>query len=317
MYQKVFKPGKYGDFEVTPDMVQELADNYDPTYKKSPINIDHWGGESYGWIESVQFTGGFLEADITFTDEGKSLLATGKYKYPSIEVVDYDGKPYLRAIALTNYNRVKSLPELKYSENEEGENIRRFADPTCGLTFGKTDIEKPKSNIKMKTLIKQLAGLFSVNYSENSSDESVLESVIASAGDTLSKVKAFSDAEVTVEKFNEMKTKIESFSDQRAEDLVSSAVASNKIVAAQKEKYLKLAKADYDSVSEIFSEIKPGTAFVKNFIKDKSATGEDGADDNAKEFAEVKYEDVLRNPEKFVGKLSEEQFEGIKARAGK
>lgn len=309
MFQKVFKAGKYGDFEVTTAMLQEIADSYDTTYKKSPINIDHWGGESYGWIEAVQVTGEFLEANINFTDEGKALLATGKYKYPSVEFADYDGVPYLRAIALTNYNRVKSLPQLQYSET----NIRRFAEPSCKFNIDKSFNENinQNTNIKMKNLIKQLAGLFSVNYSETMSDETVLEAVIESAGDAIGKVRTFSDAGITVEKYKALETEIAAFSDKRAEDLVNSAVELNKINPAQKEKYLKLAKADYDSVSEIFSEMKQGNAFSKNFIKDRSAAGENGGKSGGKSGDEIKYEDIIKNPE-LQANYSEEELEVLR-----
>jgi hypothetical protein len=311
MYQKVFKAGKYGDFEVTADMLKEIADNYDTTYKKSPVNIDHWGSESYGWIEAVQVNGDYLEAVINFTDEGKALLATGKYKYPSVELVDYDGKPYLRAIALTNYNRVKNLPELQFSET----NIRRFAEPSCKITFDKVS-ENKNSNIKMKKLIKQLAVTLSMDYSEDTADETVLQKCVDFVDDALAKLKAFADEGVSVEKFKEMKTSIDSFSDQRAEDLISSAIASNKIIVAQKDKYLKLAKADYDSVADIFAEIKPGTAFTKNDIAGRSAGGDAGAgEDNKEDLSKVNYAEVLRNPEKFIGKLSDEDFEELRTRA--
>ena len=312
MYQKVFKTGKYGDFEVTADMLAEIADNYDTTYKKSPVNIDHWGGESYGWIEAVQVNGEFLEAVINFTDEGKALLATGKYKYPSVEFVDYDGKPYLRAIALTNYNRVKSLPELQYSET----NIRRFAEPSCKFVIDKSFSDNQNSNIKMKKLIKQLAASISMEYSDDTTDESVLEKSVAFIDDAVAKLKVFGDEGITVEKFKEMKTSIDSFSDRRAEDLISSAIASNKIITAQKDKYLKLAKADYDSVAEIFAEMKPGTAFLKNDIAGRSAAGDAGAGDADKDdLGKVSYAEVLKNPEKYIGKLTDENFEEIRSRA--
>lgn len=311
MYQKVFKAGKYGDFEVTAGMLREIADNYDTTYKKSPVNIDHWGSESYGWIEAVQVNGDYLEAVINFTDDGKALLATGKYKYPSVELVDYDGMPYLRAIALTNYNRVKSLPELQFSET----NIRRFAEPSCKITIDKSFNENNNPNIKMKKLIKQLAVTLSMDYSEDTADETVLQKCVDFVDDALAKLKAFADEGVSVEKFKEMKTSIDSFSDQRAEDLISSAIASNKIIVAQKDKYLKLAKADYDSVADIFAEIKPGTAFTKNDIAGRSAGGDAGTGKGSKEdLSKVTYGEILRNPEKFTGRLSDEDFEEIRSR---
>lgn len=314
MYQKVFKAGKYGDFEVTIDMLNQIAGNYDTTYKKSPINIDHWGSESYGWIDSVIVNGEYLEAEIDFTDEGKALLATGKYKYPSVEFVDYDGMPYLRAIALTNYNRVKNLPELKYSE----ENIRRFAEASCKFNFEEVfkEVYKQNSNIKMKNLITKLAGLFSVNYDETTTDETVLQSVIAAAESAISKIKNFDDEGVTVESFNDLKLQLISFGEKRANDLVESAVAANKILPSQKEKYLKLAKAEYESVAAIFAEIKPGTAFAKNYIMGRSAAGEvNTSGDGGDELSKVEYADVLRNPEKYIGKLSDDNFQEIRSRA--
>lgn len=313
MYQKVFKAGKYGDFEVTADMLHQIAGNYDTSYKKSPVNIDHWGSESYGWIESVVVNGEYLEAEISFTDEGKALLATGKYKYPSVEFVDYDGMPYLRAIALTNYNRVKNLPELKYSE----ENIRRFAETSCKFNFAEVfkETSNQNSNIKMKNLITKLADLLSVSYTESSSDETILQSVIAAAETAVLKVKSFDDAGVTVELYNELKDQTKSFDEKRANGLVDSAVAANKIDPAQKEKYLKLAVADYQSVADIFAEIKPGTLFNKNTVAGKSAySNPNSSSDESEDYSEVKYEDLLRNPEKYIDKLSDEQFEKIKSR---
>lgn len=308
MYQKVFKAGKYGDFEITAGMLREIADNYDTTYKKSPVNIDHWGGESYGWIEAVQVNEDYLEAVINFTDDGKALLATGKYKYPSVELIDYDGKPYLRAIALTNYNRVKNLPELQFSES----NIRRFADASCKLTFTKfNENSKPKSN--MEKLIKQLSAAISMNYSEEITNEAVLEACVVFIEEASARLKAFEDEGVTIEEFRRMKTSVEAFADKRAEDLVSSAIASSKINATQKDKYLKLAKTDYDLVADIFAEIKPRNTFIKNDIAARSATGSTGS--GIANDQDLSYAEVLRSPEKYIGKLTDEEFENIRATA--
>lgn len=108
------------------------------------------------------------------------------------------------------------------------------------------------------------------------SDQSAAEAVIATMAAKAAKVETL-NAELTT-----AKETIQSFEanavNAKAEKLVDDAIAARKIVAGDREKYLRLAKADFEGTESLVNDLKPYMS-----IADQITSG----DSNAAELAEL------------------------------
>ena len=62
-YFEVFKAGNYPQGAFSKEEVQELANNYDPSFCEAPITLDHeQKGPAYGWVDRLKEENGVLKA---------------------------------------------------------------------------------------------------------------------------------------------------------------------------------------------------------------------------------------------------------------
>ncbi len=142
----IFKAGDYGyKGKYTADDVQEMADHYDPQYRKAPVTIGHPGGglfgseeqPAHGWISEVKAAAGVLYARFEeLSDDIMEGIKTGKYKGRSIgfmsgkysdtgtmelwHVAFLGGStPHATGLLPTFSEHPENIIELEYNENEE------------------------------------------------------------------------------------------------------------------------------------------------------------------------------------------------------
>lgn len=132
----ISKPGKVKsaegvDVEITPEILAEVAQTYDPAKFEAQLVIGHprMDGPSFGGIRALSFAGNELEADADPTDDAKDLVAKRHFKTvsasfytPTAPNSPTPGKWYLRHVGLLGAMppAVKGLRALSFAESEEG-----------------------------------------------------------------------------------------------------------------------------------------------------------------------------------------------------
>lgn len=113
------------------DVLDGLVANFDAGTAEQhvPIDVDHEFAEAAGWIRSVFRDGEKLLMDPVWTDLGKELVASKRYKYVSA-AMNLDEQA-LVAVSLVNFPAVKGLKPVELSEREPGKIVDHvFAGPT-------------------------------------------------------------------------------------------------------------------------------------------------------------------------------------------
>jgi hypothetical protein len=132
----IHRPGKYKsaegvDFEITPEILSEVAQTYDPSKFEAQLVIGHprMDAPSFGGIRALSFGGAGLEAEADPTDDAKDLVAKRHFKSvsasfytPSAPNNPTPGKWHLRHVGLLGATppAVKGLRALSFAEAEEG-----------------------------------------------------------------------------------------------------------------------------------------------------------------------------------------------------
>ena len=122
----------------------------------------------------------------------------------------------------------------------------------------------PNQNIKPMKKIALFATALNLSFNENTTEEHVLEGVkaLATERDTL-KVRL----EAAIVKLSNAEA-------QRVSELVDKAIENKKITAEQKETYLKLAKADFDSTAEILNKMVAHVSISSQLNKDNKSNAD-------------------------------------------
>lgn len=80
----------------SPNDLQQVVDNYDPSVHEAPLVIGHQGDNdsipAYGWIKGFSRKGDNLYADVAFTDAAKNLVKDGHYRKCSISFYSPDSQ---------------------------------------------------------------------------------------------------------------------------------------------------------------------------------------------------------------------------------
>lgn len=101
---EVFKAGKYPQGEFTAKDIDEIIENFDPSYHEPPFVPDHKEeGPAWGWTAALKRVGDSLWAKIRdITKEAKQRIENGEYRKISVAIYDNfenTGKKALKHIA--------------------------------------------------------------------------------------------------------------------------------------------------------------------------------------------------------------------------
>ncbi len=311
IYYKVFEVGKIPSYmdpakKFNEDYIAQVARNYDPVnVHEAPFWVGHpeWRSEprSGGWINKVAAIGRELFVSFSnISDWMKELYESGEFKKCSVEMgdleVDSSGTviPYLWALGATNIPAVKGLPVMKFSDKICDES--KLKNKVCFSLMNFDYNLKLKTNKEMEQL-KKLAASLSITLAGNETEEQISKAI----EDTTAALKASESASAEALRKSE---------DARSAKLVDDAIEAGKITPAQKDEFLAFAKSNYSGCEVLFASMD-----AKDLTSDSAVNkGADkfGATD---EFSKLAYEDVLKEPEKYVGKLNDEQFQKLKEKS--
>lgn len=305
MKYKVFKAGKYPQGEFSIQDVKEIAASYDTAYHKAPLTLDHaQKGPAQGWVSNVSADDSgnlFVEFD-KLSNEVIELTRLGKYKKPSIEIANYAGKKYLRAVSLVNFPEVKGLPEVHFSDNTS-----IFFAEDLNISFNKFKT----SNSMNPNLIK-----FFEKLGISCLDESAAVLSLQSKFDELTaKETALLSEVASLKSENEsLKGQVETKTKKFAEDKINSLISAGKALPAEKDYLTKMFMSDPDGFSA-FAENLPVRDIMKtnttgtkspsaNDVKDKKFFHENGKP--------LTYADILKDPKLQVN-FSEDEIASLRA----
>lgn len=122
---------RYGTFEITPEMLVSMKDNYDRNVRKLSLAFDYEhesDGVAAGWWQGVKLENNAQElwADVEWTPSGQKRLADREYRYVSADfAINYidnetlkDHGPTLLGAALTNRPVIKGMDPITLTEGE-------------------------------------------------------------------------------------------------------------------------------------------------------------------------------------------------------
>lgn len=121
MIVPVLKAVKHSEVEITPEILREIVQNYDPKYLKAPAKVGHEQEEqqAYGYVERVFLIDDVLYADVKPSPELVRMIQENKLLSVSAEIRKEEGKGwYLVGIAFLGKDlpAVKGLPYFELSE---------------------------------------------------------------------------------------------------------------------------------------------------------------------------------------------------------
>jgi len=323
-YYKVFEVGKIPSYmdpskKYNEDYIMQVAKNYDPVnVHEAPFWIGHPDYFSEpragGWIDHVLAMG--KELYVSFSEVFpwmKELFNSGEFKKCSVEMgelelnSDGDAIPYLWALGATNIPAVKGLPVIKFQDKVEHKMLEEEKlknkivlsllsfDVKTGET--KKEILKNNNNTEMEN-IKKLADTFGVKYTDQTT-----EAELTSAVDT--KVKELKASEENSRKA------LEASKEAGAVKLVDNAITAGQITPAQKDEFVSFAKSNFSECEKVLSALPKSDLTEKTDVNNKGTVKL--SDDNKADLSKTTYEDVLREPEKFIGILKDEDIEKLRS----
>lgn len=307
-FYRVFRAGVYPYGTVTVSDIQEIADGYDRNFHEAVLNINHddWS-PALAVVDQVKVEGKDLLVSFDeITDEAYTL--NNKYRKPSVEIIRYDKGDktvkYLRAVTLTNFPMVKGMDRMSFNENST---VFFSEDITLNLNKGKKMVNE--------FLIK-LAEKFGLT-KDNKDDTQLfteIESAVTALQTSAAGITKFTEAGVTVEKFNELNTEtgnlktqvtqlntektnltaeVSELKTKRSEFLKSAAIKFTEMTPAQAESLKTFADSNYDGALQQFDALKPKPVNPK--LPKVKADG--GA---------YTYEEILKDPE-LASQFSEDE----------
>lgn len=326
-YHKVFEVGRIPSYmdpskKYNEEYIAQVAKNYDPVnVHEAPLWVGHpdytQEPRAGGWIKKVFAMGKELYVSFSeVSDWMKELYNSGEFKKCSVEMgdleVDSTGTviPYLWAIGATNIPAVKGLPVLKFKDEkftaEKLHNKVSFSLLNFGYEnakqeenkndFNKEDNFKNKNNTVMDSL-KKIALSLAIELSGSETEEQ------------LTKLIEDKTAELKASESNAMK-QINDSKEASAVKLVDDAIKNGQITPAQKDEYLDFAKQNFDSCSKVLASLE------KKDMTSQSAvvTGTTGRF-KTEQKSDVTYEDILKDPAKFIGVLQEADILKLKEKS--
>lgn len=164
----------YGEFEVTPESLQNMAANFvngvrpiPPTRLVVDYNHGDQNGRAAGWISAVEVRNGTeLWAQVEWTDEAANAIRRREYQFTSAEFAwayqdkgdGTDRGPTLLAMAITNRPFVEGLAPLALSEQVSQAMLgRQAAEPPVAKPSADGG-EAPEES-EMEQQLRQLLGL--------------------------------------------------------------------------------------------------------------------------------------------------------------
>ncbi len=317
----VSKIGKYAQGDITPEILQELVDTYDPNFMAAPFIPDHrkfddkgemiTNHSALGWIQAVSTDGTYLyvmpeeENHLSWYYDGTT------YRYASIEIEvvrKNEREPeqlYLAAVAVTNFPAAK-IPQIKMQKFD-----RKKEGAVLFGGYNKIEFKQHEDKMNKEQLIKlnKILGL---------PEESKAEDAITKLSEVQKKLEAVDELKEFASQFGEMinvisqsgtstsenglEAKVEKLAstvealtaklskteEDKLEAEIDKAIADKKFLPSQKEDLLKSYAGRVEDFKS-FAEKQPVLNINNPITLPKK---EDGS--------ALTYKDLLNDPKKYM-----------------
>lgn len=264
-YFEVFKAGNYPQGKFTKEEVQELANNYDPSFCEAPITLDHeQKGPAYGWVDKLKEEDGLLKASFkNLSPELKDFVSKGKYKKISVEIYrELEGKkPYLKAVSFLGASipQVKGMQAVEFKEGKS--DVFEFevqADDDNVETYSEAEVEELKNTISdLQTKIAQIK--------EDAKKQETIKSLKSQVKDLTVELAKFKDEAAGKEELaKELKEIKDNLRNKDFNEFIDKQIEAGILTPANKDAVFSILQ-DLDNVKK-FDESSNSIDIFKSFI---------------------------------------------------
>lgn len=264
-YFEVFKAGNYPQGKFTKEEVQELANNYDPSFCEAPITLDHeQKGPAYGWVDKLKEEDGLLKASFkNLSPELKDFVSKGKYKKISVEIYrELEGKkPYLKAVSFLGASipQVKGMQAVEFKEGKS--DVFEFevqAEDDNVETYSETEVEELKNTISdLQTKIAQ--------FKEDAKKRETIKSLKSQVKDLTVELAKFKDEAAGKEELaKELKEIKDNLRNKDFNEFIDKQINAGILTPANKDAVFSILQ-DLDNVKK-FDESSNSIDIFKSFI---------------------------------------------------
>ena len=264
-YFEVFKAGNYPQGKFTKEEVQELANNYDPSFCEAPITLDHeQKGPAYGWVDKLKEEDGLLKASFkNLSPELKDFVSKGKYKKISVEIYrELEGKkPYLKAVSFLGASipQVKGMQAVEFKEGEsDAFEFEVQAGDDNVETYSETEVEELKNTISdLQTKIAQ--------FKEDAKKQETIKSLKSQVKDLTVELAKFKDEAAGKEELaKELKEIKANLRNKDFNEFIDKQIETGILTPANKDAVFSILQ-DLDNVKK-FDESSNSIDIFKSFI---------------------------------------------------
>ena len=264
-YFEVFKAGNYPQGKFTKEEVQELANNYDPSFCEAPITLDHeQKGPAYGWVDKLKEEDGLLKASFkNLSPELKDFVSKGKYKKISVEIYrELEGKkPYLKAVSFLGASipQVKGMQAVEFKEGEsDAFEFEVQADDDNVETYSEAEVEELKNTISdLQTKIDQ--------FKEDAKKQETIKSLKSQVKDLTVELAKFKDEAAGKEELaKELKEIKDNLRNKDFNEFIDKQIEAGILTPANKDAVFSILQ-DLDNVKK-FDESSNSIDIFKSFI---------------------------------------------------
>lgn len=264
-YFEVFKAGNYPQGKFTKEEVQELANNYDPSFCEAPITLDHeQKGPAYGWVDKLKEEDGLLKASFkNLSPELKDFVSKGKYKKISVEIYrELEGKkPYLKAVSFLGASipQVKGMQAVEFKEGEsDAFEFEVQADDDNVETYSEAEVEELKNTISdLQTKIAQ--------FKEDAKKQETIKSLKSQVKDLTVELAKFKDEAAGKEELaKELKEIKDNLRNKNFNEFIDKQIEAGILTPANKDAVFSILQ-DLDNVKK-FDESSNSIDIFKSFI---------------------------------------------------
>ena len=264
-YFEVFNAGNYPQGKFTKEGVQELANNYDPSFCEAPITLDHeQKGPAYGWVDKLKEEDGLLKASFkNLSPELKDFVSKGKYKKISVEIYrELEGKkPYLKAVFFLGASipQVKGMQAVEFKEGES--DVFEFevqAEDDNVETYSEAEVEELKNTISdLQTKIAQ--------FKEDAKKQETIKSLKSQVKDLTVELAKFKDEAAGKEELaKELKEIKDNLRNKDFNEFIDKQIEASILTPANKDAVFSILQ-DLDNVKK-FDESSNSIDIFKSFI---------------------------------------------------
>lgn len=320
----MFTAGNYPQASISEEMLQEIARNYNPkNFHEAPVWLGHPDDsqngnsepEALAWIDSVIAVGNKLYVSFSHvSDKMKELVNNQMFKRVSVEIVQYksdDGKkfPYLFAVGLTNRPAVKGLPPIQFAGKKYNSQYE------SQYLFNESFQNNPTNT--MNPFLIGIAKALHVDVSKYVADESLNAAIVQKLSELQKPApeKTPDTDNGSRSEIENLKAQIQQFETERIASLIDGAIKAFKILPANRDQYVKLAKADFALASSTIEGLPVHADLADKQVNTSKAVNMADPKFKTDSGDKLTYEDYLKLPAEKQSRFTDEEVTALQAQS--